>query len=87
MSLQRAAAASGALLRNGARAFSSHATSSDYAQVMNQAYEISKTPEVTASSEVGYTSGAPLSTYQRKASAAAPSFARCRRAGGVRRRG
>ena len=68
MSLQRAAAASGALLRHGLRAFSAQATANDYTQVMNQAYEVSQTPEVTGASEIGYTSGVPLTTYQRKAS-------------------
>lgn len=65
MSLQRAAAGASSLWRHGlARAYSS--TSSDYTLAMQKAYEISQTPEVTVSSEVGYTSGAPLSTYSRK---------------------
>jgi hypothetical protein len=47
------------------RAYSSQATSNDYTQVMQQAYEISKAPKAAAA-EIGYTSGVPLSTYTRK---------------------
>jgi hypothetical protein len=63
MLLQRAAA--GPLWALGLRAFSSSAN--DYTQVLQQAHEISRTPEVAASSDVGMTAGVPLSTYQRKA--------------------